>query len=352
LFLQSIEMKKRMFYSPRGRQRTFTREGCPTGEKERNEMPSSEVRSSSAYILPGTRLAGLELGGTKCIAVLAEGGRIIDRLSVPTSHPDEVLAALADRLKRWHDEAPFAALGIASFGPVGLDRKRADYGYITSTPKPGWKQTSVVGYFQDLFSVAIGFDTDVTGAAIAEHRWGLARGLNSNVYLTIGTGLGGGAVIEGRPVHGLLHPEMGHVRVRRAAGDEFGGTCPFHGDCLEGLVCGPAIAARAGRSAAELSPEDPLWIRIADEIAELLATLVLTLSPQRIAIGGGVGVGQPQLLPMMRAGLLQRLAGYVGGVDAESVETLVAPACFGDEAGLLGAIALGDLALAENGDAG
>ncbi len=290
------------------------------------------------------RLAGLELGGTKCFALLAEGTRLIERISVPTTTPAETLGRLDALLAGWAGAGPIAAIGIASFGPIGLDPARSDYGFITTTPKPGWAGTEVHGRYARLLGVPVGFDTDVTGAALAEHRWGPAAGMTSNVYLTIGTGIGGGAVVNGRPLRGLLHPEMGHVRVRRRDGDDFPGICPAHGDCLEGLASGPAIAARAGAAADTIGAASPVWDDVAAEIAELVAMLILTLSPQRIAFGGGVPVGQPWLLDRVRAHTVAILNGYVAPVDAATLAAIVAPAAFGADAGPLGAIALADVA--------
>jgi fructokinase len=166
-----------------------------------------------------------------------------------------------------------------------------------------------------------------------------------HVYLTIGTGIGGGVVVDGRPVHGLIHPEIGHVRTRRVAGDDFPGICPVHGDCLEGLASGPAIAARAGVAAEEIGPDDPVWASVAAPLAELMAMLILTLSAERILIGGGVGIGQPQLLPMIRAGTAAILGGYVAGVTIERLGEMIRAPGLGELAGPLGAVALGSIAL-------
>ncbi|EIZ79009.1 rok family protein [Novosphingobium sp. Rr 2-17] len=292
-------------------------------------------------------VAGLELGGTKCFALLGRGQTLVERIAVPTTIPAETMDRLEAQLRTWWAHERFAAIGIGSFGPIGLDPMRADYGFITNTPKIGWAGTDVVGRFARAFAVPIGFDTDVTAAALAEHRWGAAQGMTSSVYLTIGTGIGGGAIVNGRPLRGFLHPEMGHVRVRREAGDTFPGTCPFHADCLEGLASGPAIAARAGRPAQDIAPGDPLWQPIAAAIAELLATLILTLSPQRIAIGGGVGCGQPHLIPLIRSHVATFLTGYVAGMDEPTLETVIDTACFGDQAGPLGTLALALTAIEE-----
>jgi len=295
-------------------------------------------------------VAGVELGGTKCVALIARGNRILDRLRVPTADPQTTLAALSDAIAGWTGQhgAP-AAIGVASFGPVQLDPTRPAYGTITSTPKPGWAGTDVRGHFACHFAVPIGFDTDVAGGALAEQRWGAGQGARALVYLTIGTGIGGGVLIDGRPVHGLVHPEIGHLRVRRAPGDHFVGLCPYHGDCLEGLVSGPAIAARAGQPAGEVPPDDPLWWQVADELAELMALLILTLSPDRILIGGGVGLGRAFLLPSIRARTAALLNGYIARITPSALERIIGPPALGDDAGPLGATALALDALAADG---
>jgi fructokinase len=229
---------------------------------------------------------------------------------------------------------------VASFGPIALDTRRPDYGTIRSTPKPGWSGVDVRGYFARRFPVPIGFDTDVAGAALAEGRWGAGGDARVLVYLTIGTGIGGGVTVDGRAVHGLVHPEIGHLRVRRAPGDHFAGVCRFHGDCIEGLVSGPAIAARAGKAAEAIPADDPVWTAVADELAELMALLILTLSPERILLGGGVGYGRAFLLPAIRKQTATLLNGYIARITPDVLETTIAAAGLGDEAGPLGAIAL------------
>ena len=286
-------------------------------------------------------IAGVELGGTKGVAVIARGTEILAQVRVPTTTPAETLGALADWLRSKHAATPFAALGIASFGPLGLNRAQSDYGFITQTTKPHWSDTDVVGAFSDWFNGPLGFDTDVNGPALAEERWGAARGCSVHVYLTIGTGVGGGLVANGAPLHGFVHPEMGHVRVRRVVGDDFAGVCPFHGDCLEGLVSGPALAVRTGVAGELLTPEHPVWANVAQEIAELMVTLILMASPQKILIGGGVGMGQGFLLPLIRDAVALRLKGYVAGLDRAALNELIIPPALGDRAGPLGAIALG-----------
>ena len=287
------------------------------------------------------RVAGVELGGTKCIAVVAEGRRILARQHWPTGEDaPATLAAVTDWLERANAEHGFDALGIASFGPLCLDRGSAGFGRILDTPKPGWSGVDVVGALNGRLGVPVSFDTDVAGAALAEGLWGAATGCAVHVYLTIGTGIGGGIVIDGKPLHGAIHPEIGHVRVRRSAGDMFAGACPVHGDCLEGLASGPAIALRAGRPAEELASTDPLWDVVAGELAELMHMLISTLSPQRIVVGGGVGHGQSHLLPRVRMATADRLRQYLPGQTLSDLEQVIVPAELGADAGVFGALAL------------
>jgi fructokinase len=291
-------------------------------------------------------VAGVELGGTKAVAVIGRGAEIVARCRIATGEPGPTLDAIAGQLSAWRDGGhAFEAMGIASFGPVGLDPGRADYGHVTTTPKPGWAGTDVVGHLNSRFDVPVAFDNDVNAAALAEVTWGAAQGCSVAVYLTIGTGIGGGVVVDGRPLHGLVHPEHGHLRVRRRAGDAFAGVCPYHGDCIEGLASGPAIAARAGAPGESLPQEHPVWRDVAAELGELMALLALSLSPQRIAIGGGVGCGQRWLLPQVRAAALGSLSGYVAAVDVATIDHLIVPTALGDDAGPLGTIALAHTAL-------
>lgn len=285
--------------------------------------------------------AGVELGGTKSIAVVARGYSIIDRIQLPTTTPAPTLDALSGWLLRSQAvHGDFAAIGIGSFGPVCVDHRAAEYGWITNTPKPGWADTSVLDHFRQRFHVPIGFDTDVNGAALAEGRWGASREASVHVYMTIGTGVGVGIVVDGRPLHGAMHPEFGHIRIRRLPGDSFPGVCRFHGDCLEGLISGPAIAARTGDDPSRFSIEHPVWEAVAADLAEAVGTLILTVSPQKIVIGGGVAVGQPRLFEKLPPLVAVRLAGYYGHGTASLLDEMVCRPGFGNDAGPLGAIAL------------
>lgn len=290
-------------------------------------------------------IAGIELGGTKSVAVLAAGRTILDRLQVPTTHPGPTLAALVARVATWHAADPVDAIGIASFGPLALDPADPAFGAITVTTKPHWSHTDVRGAFARAVTVPIGFDTDVAGAALAEGLWGAAHGCGDYVYLTIGTGVGAGIVTGRRIVHGAVHPEASHIHVRRVPGDTFAGTCPFHGDCLEGLISGPALAARTGLACDAIPDTDPVWARAAADLAEVLAILVLTLAPERIVIGGGVATKRPRLLLKAPARTAALLGGYLPGFDSAALQRCIVPAGLGDNAGPLGAIALGEAAL-------
>jgi fructokinase len=286
-------------------------------------------------------VAGVELGGTKCIAILARGREVIEEARWPTLAPDATLPLIAAKLAAWRDRAPLAGLGIASFGPLCLLPGDRNHGRIVNTPKPGWSGTDVRGTLARGFAGPVGFDTDVAGAALAEGRWGASIGCDTHVYITIGTGVGGAVVVNGRPLHGAVHPEIGHVRVRRTVVDGFAGLCPFHGDCVEGLVSGPAITARAGEPVDHLAVDDPLWDRVGAELAELMVMLILTLSPRRIVIGGGVAERRPMLFARIHAVTSALLNGYLVGQQGHELQRMIVPPRLGAEAGPLGAIALG-----------
>lgn len=284
-------------------------------------------------------IAGIELGGTKCIALLGDGpDDIVERVSVPTADPAATLAALEAVLDRW----TFARLGIAAFGPLDLNPASPGYGSVAATTKPGWSGTALLPRFAARYGVPAAIQTDVVGAALAEGRWGAAAGMRDHVYITIGTGVGVGAIVGGKPAGGVAHGEAGHMRIARVAGDGFAGWCDFHGDCVEGLVAGPALALRTGIDGAAIPDDHPVWNAVAHDIAMLLHNLVLTLAPERIALGGGIPAARPWLLPRIRTALAESLAGYgmFGGYAVE-LETRLGPPGLGDMAGPLGAIAVG-----------
>lgn len=285
-------------------------------------------------------VAGVELGGTKCIAVLARGPAILAEERIETGEPEPTLVRLGEIVAGWQLTSAIEALGIASFGPIVLDRADNRFGRLLATPKAGWAGVDV-SRLVDGFDGRIAIDTDVNAAALAESRWGGGIGLDVLAYLTIGTGIGGGLLANGRAVHGLLHPEMGHVLVPRAPGDDFPSVCPVHANCLEGLASGPAIAARAGMPAEEVPPDHPVWQLAGRYLGEMLVNLVLIAAPRRILIGGGVGLGQPQLVAAARATLAERIGRYIPRPELnEAIDSYVAPCVLGDRAGPLGAVAL------------
>jgi fructokinase len=285
----------------------------------------------------------VEAGGTKFVVAIGnERGEILAHERFPTTDPASTLAATSAFLRRGATFGALAGIGVGSFGPVELDKSSARYGFITKTPKPGWGGTDIAGALAREFACPVGFDTDVNAAALAEHRWGAARDVDNLVYLTIGTGIGGGVIVNGAPIHGLMHPEIGHIYPRRHPLDlGFEGVCPFHRDCLEGVASGPAIAARSGASLQQLEETHVQWQIEADYLGQLCAQLVMTISPQRIVMGGGV-MTQVRLLPLIRERMNHWLGGYIDRSEilAEADRYVVAPV-LGDRAGVLGALALG-----------
>jgi fructokinase len=291
-----------------------------------------------------TRYFGaVEAGGTKFICAIGdEQGNIVAHERFPTKDPISTLAAMHAFLHRENrDLGPLAAIGVASFGPIELDKTSPYYGFIRQTPKVGWSNTDIAGGLARDFRIPIGFDTDTNAAGLAEHRWGAAQGLDNLVYLTIGTGIGGGVLVGGVPIHGLMHPEIGHIFPRRHPLDlNFAGTCPFHGDCMEGLASGPAISARTGKSLQQLDDAHPQWEIEADYLGQVCAQLVLTVSPQRIIMGGGV-MSQARLFPSIRQRLRHWLGGYIDRSDIlTGIDEYVVSPGLGDRAGVLGALAL------------
>jgi fructokinase len=266
-----------------------------------------------------------------------------------TADPDTTLARIESVLDEWRERYPgIAALGVASFGPLELNRNSPVYGHIRSTTKPGWSHTDVARRLGNRLSVPLGVSTDVTGAALAEGRWGAARGLTNFAYITVGTGVGVGLIVNGGPVIGCGHPEMGHIRIARMTGDQWPGTCAFHGDCVEGLASGPAIEARTGMSADQLAADHPAWSTVAHALGQLLHAMVLTTAPERIIIGGGVMNAQTHLFQRVRRELQRSLNGYVeASAISDDIENYVVPPALGALAGPLGALALAAEALAK-----
>lgn len=283
---------------------------------------------------------GIEAGGTKFVCAVSDGdGHISAETRFPTTTPDETIGRAIDFFQPYASQLD--AIGIASFGPVDPNPASPTWGYITTTPKPHWANVNFAGRLRDHFSVPVGFDTDVNGAALGEHRWGAAQGLDSFIYYTIGTGVGGGGMLGGKLMHGLIHPEMGHMRFQvDKVRDPFPGNCPYHGDCFEGLAAGPAIEKRWGKAGVDLPADHPAWALEADYIAQAMHNTICMLSPQRIILGGGV-MSQPQLFPMVRQRTVELLNGYVQAPEIlDHIDDYIVPPGLGNRAGVLGAIAL------------
>ncbi len=293
-------------------------------------------------------LGGIEAGGTKFVCAVGTGpDDMRAERRIPTTTPAEtlpqVIAFFREQVVR---EGAVAALGIGSFGPVDVRPGSPKFGWFLNTPKPGWQQVDFAGVMQRELRVPIGFDTDVNAAALGEHRWGNAQGLETFIYLTVGTGIGGGGLVGGKPIHGLLHPEMGHIFIPRdRTADPFVGACPFHQDCLEGLASGVAMEQRWQQAGSDLPADHPAWALEANYLALGLVNYMLTLSPERIILGGGV-MAQQQLFPLIRAQVRERLANYLDVPNLmDEVEGYIVPPKLGDRAGILGALALAERAM-------
>ena len=282
---------------------------------------------------------GIEAGGTKFICAVGTGpDDLRAEVKIPTTTPGETLTRAIDFFK---EQADLAAVGIATFGPVDLDPGSSTYGFITRTPKSDWSNADLAGTVRRALDIPVAFDTDVNGAALGENRWGAAKGLDTFIYLTIGTGIGGGGMSGGRLLHGMIHPEMGHIRIPHDwERDPFPGVCPYHGDCLEGLATGPALEERWGRHSETLSPDHPAWDLEAHYLALALVNFIFTLSPQRIVMGGGV-MEQRHLFALIRQKVLELLNEYVQAPEVlDDIEGYIVPPGLGNRSGVLGAIAL------------
>jgi fructokinase len=286
---------------------------------------------------------GIEAGGTKWVCAIGTNpDDLYDVVTFPTTTPEETIVRAADFFA---SDGSVAAIGVGSFGPIDLRRDSPTWGWITTTPKPGWANTDVASALADALHVPIAVDTDVNAAALGEHRWGAAVGLDTFCYITVGTGIGGGGMVNAQLMHGLVHPEFGHMRVPHdRERDPFDGVCPYHGDCLEGLASGEAIRTRWGKAAAA-GDDERVWQLEAEYLALGLVNVICTLSPERIVLGGGV-MKQPQLLPLVRRHVRELLAGYIDApeLSGDLAQYLVEPA-LGDRAGVLGSLELARSAL-------
>jgi fructokinase len=290
-----------------------------------------------------TLYGAVEAGGTKFVCMVGTGpGDMREQARFPTTSPEATLLETVTFFRSAESRlGKLSAIGIASFGPVDLHPDSPTFGFITSTPKPGWANVDIVGTLRDELGVTVGFDTDVNAAALGEWRWGSAQGLDTFLYLTIGTGIGGGGMVNGRLMHGLVHPEMGHVRIPHdLETDPFAGTCPYHGDCLEGLASGPAMNARWLQPAEQLPADHPGWALEARYLALALVNFICTVSPERIVIGGGV-MSSGRLFPLIREQALELLGNYVRAPQLlNGIDDYIVPPWLGEHAGVLGALAL------------
>ena len=287
------------------------------------------------------RLGALEAGGTKMVCAIGdESGKIYEQVSIPTETPESTMP----RLISYFEERKIEALGIGCFGPIDPDKKSETYGYITSTPKLAWADYNIVGTMEKSLMIPVGFDTDVNGSVLGEVTFGQAKGKKCVVYVTIGTGVGAGIYIEGKLLHGMLHPEAGHILLTQRQDDTYEGTCPYHKTCLEGLAAGPAIEARWGRKAVELKDDARVWDLEAYYIAQAIVNYILILSPQMIILGGGV-MHQEQLFPQIRSYVKKMMNGYIKTKEMADLDHYIVPASLHDDQGIMGALELGRRAL-------
>lgn len=279
----------------------------------------------------------LEAGGTKMVCAIGdEQGNILERVSIPTLEPENTMPAIIEFFKGKN----ISALGIGCFGPVDLDKKSATYGYITTTPKLAWKNYDIVGTCKKELGVPVGFDTDVNASALGEATWGCTKELDHSIYITVGTGIGAGVIIDGKPYHGMLHPEAGHIFLARHPQDPMEkGVCPYHELCLEGLASGPAIAARWGKPGAELADRKEVWELEAYYLAQAICSYIMILSPERIIIGGGVA-HQEQMMPLIRKEVLRQMGGYIAAKGMQDLDNYIVLPSLNDDQGILGALKL------------
>ncbi len=290
------------------------------------------------------KIGALEAGGTKMVCAIGnENGEILKREVFPTTTPEETMPKMIAFFKNEGIEA----LGIGNFGPISPSKDSADYGYITSTPKLAWQNFNIVGEFEKALKCPVGFDTDVNAAALGEATYGITKGLKNSIYITIGTGVGVGVMAEGKLLHGMMHPEAGHILLHRHPADTYEGWCPFHKDCLEGLAAGPALEKRWGAKGDTLTERAEVWEMESYYIAQACVNYCMILSPERIVLGGGV-MKQPALLPLVREKFTELLAGYIRTKEVEDVENYIVGASLNDNQGVMGCIGLALQAMKES----
>ena len=286
-------------------------------------------------------LGALEAGGTKMVLAIGnENGEIFNRMSIPTETP----VITVPKIIAYFKDKNIEALGIGSFGPVDLDKESKTFGYITSTPKLAWANYDIVGEIKKELRIPVGFDTDVNAAALGEATWGSIKGLSSGIYITVGTGIGVGVYMNGSLLHGMLHPEAGHVLLSKHSSDTFEGVCPYHPNCMEGLASGPSIEKRWKEKAIALADRKEVWELEAYYLAQGIANYILTLSPHKIVLGGGV-MHQEQLFPLIRSQVVKLLNGYVKTAQIADIDNYIVPASLNDNQGIMGCIQLAKMEL-------
>lgn len=283
----------------------------------------------------------LEAGGTKMVCAIGkEDGTIIEQVSIPTTTPEETMPRIIEYFK----DKDIASLGVGTFGPVDVNEGSDTYGHILDTPKLPWRGYDVAGTLVKELGVKVGIDTDVNGSCLGEITFGASKGLDPVVYITIGTGVGVGIFVNGRLLHGMLHPEAGHVLIRQHENDIYSGKCPYHGNCLEGMAAGPAIEARWGKKAVELKDDTKVWELEAYYIAQAIVGYIMTISPKRIILGGGV-MHQEQLFPLIRKEVEKLMNGYLTTKEMKDLDNYIVPASLNDDQGIMGCIQLAKQAL-------
>lgn len=287
------------------------------------------------------RIGALEAGGTKMVCAIGdENGKVWDRISIPTETPEVTMPQIISYFKGHSIEA----LGLGCFGPVDLNKNSETYGYITSTPKLAWRNYNIAGELRDKLQVPIGFDTDVNSSVLGEVTFGCGKNLDNVIYITVGTGVGVGIYVNRQLLHGMVHPEAGHMLLSKHKDDSYEGNCPYHKTCLEGLAAGPAIEKRWGAKAIDLSDKPLVWDLEAYYLAQAIVNYILILSPNKIILGGGV-MHQKHLFPLIRNYVIELLSGYINSKELEDIDHYIVPASLNDNQGIMGCLQLGKLAI-------
>lgn len=283
------------------------------------------------------KIGALEAGGTKMVCAIGnEMGEIFEKISIPTETPEITMPKMIEYFR----DRKVEALGIGCFGPIDLNRNSDSYGYITTTPKLAWSNYNIVGVLKEALKIPVGFDTDVNASALGESTWGITKDLENSMYITIGTGIGTGIITNGKMLHGMLHPEGGHLLLSKHPNDDFEGICPYHNTCLEGLASGPAIEARWGKKGDELSAHKEVWELEAYYIAQALVNYIMIISPERIVLGGGV-MHQEHIMPLIRKEVKRLMSGYIKTKQLEDIENYIVFPSLNDNQGIMGALKLG-----------